>query len=222
MKDIQTKIALFPMPVLVVAAYDENNKINAMTAAWGTISAEDKIILFLDEKHKTTQNIRASKAFTVSIADKAHLAEADFFGIVTGNKMNDKFERSGCHATKSEHVNAPIIEDFPVVMECELAEIVETENLHAIIGKIVNAQADEKVLVKRGANKGQVNPFKIKALVFDQFQNNYYGVGRKIGKAWHEGAIINFEVNEIDDSLNEYLQSELDNGESEKIKITNE
>ena len=204
MKDIQTKIALFPMPVLVVAAYDENNKINAMTAAWGTISAEDKIILFLDEKHKTTQNIRASKAFTVSIADKAHLAEADFFGI------------------KSEHVNAPIIEDFPVVMECELAEIVETENLHAIIGKIVNAQADEKVLVKRGANKGQVNPFKIKALVFDQFQNNYYGVGRKIGKAWHEGAIINFEVNEIDDSLNEYLQSELDNGESEKIKITNE
>ena len=213
-KDIETKIALFPMPILIVAAYDENGKVNVMTAAWGMISANDKIILFLDEKHKTTKNICATKAFTVSIADKAHIAEADFFGIVTGNKMTDKFERSGCHATKSEHVNAPIIEEFPVVMECELAEIVKTENLNAIIGKIVNAQAEENVLIKRGVKKGQVNPFKIKALVFDQFQNNYYGVGRKVGKAWHEGAVINFEVAEIDESLNSYLQNKINNFDS--------
>ena len=204
-KDIDTKNALFPMPVVVVATYDEKGKIDAMTAAWAMISASDKITLCLDESHKTTKNIRAVKAFTVSIADKAHMAEADFFGIVSGHKMKDKFERSGCHATKSEHVNAPIIEEFPVVMECELAEIVETENLHVIVGTIVNAQADEKVLNR----KGQITTSKIKPMVFDQFHNNYYGVGRKIGKAWHEGAVINFELNEIDDSLNSYLQNKI-------------
>ena len=183
-KNIETKIAVFPMPVLMIAAYDESGKVNVMNAAWGMINAEDKIALFIDEDHKTTKNIRAVKAFTVSIADKAHMAEADFFGIATGNKMADKFERSGCHAVKSSHVNAPIIEEFPVVMECELAEVVETENLHAIVGKIVNAQAEENVL----DDKGKVDPAKINALIFDQFQSGYYAVGEKVGKAWNAGA----------------------------------
>lgn len=183
-KDIDTKIAVFPMPVLMIAAYDENGKVNVMNAAWGMINAEDKIALFIDEDHKTTKNIHSVKAFTVSLADKAHMAEADFFGIATGNKMPDKFERSGCHAVKSSHVNAPIIEEFPVVMECELAEVVETENLHAIVGKIVNAQADENIL----DDKGKVDPAKINALIFDQFQNGYYSVGEKVGKAWNAGA----------------------------------
>ena len=183
-KDIETKIAVFPMPVLMIAAYDENGVVNVMNAAWGMISDIDKITLFIDEDHKTTKNIRAVKAFTVSIADKAHMAEADFFGIATGNKMPDKFERSGCHAVKSSHVNAPIIEEFPVVMECELLEIVQTENLHAVVGKILNAQADEKVLDE----KGKVDPAKINALIFDQFQSGYYVAGEKVGKAWNAGA----------------------------------
>lgn len=183
-KDIETKLAVFPMPVLMIAAYDEQGKVNVMNAAWGMISAEDKIALFIDEDHKTTKNIRAVKAFTVSIADEKNISEADFFGIATGNKMPDKFERTGFRATKSSHVNAPIIEEFPVVMECELAEIVETENLHAVVGKIVNAQADENILDENG----KVDPSKIKALIFDQFQSGYYSVGEKVGKAWHEGA----------------------------------
>lgn len=210
MKDIETKLALFPMPLLVIATYDEKGEVNAMTAAWGTISAADKITLCLDEDHKTTKNIRTSKAFTVSIADKDHMAEADFLGIVSGNKMADKFKRSGLTAVKSEHVNAPIIEEFPLVMECELAEIIETDNLHAIIGKIVNAKADENILNKNG----EVNPAKIKALIFDQFQKNYYGVGKKVGKAWHEGAVINFGVEEIDESLNSYLQNKINSDEA--------
>ena len=112
------------------------------------------------------------------------MAEADFFGIATGNKMADKFERSGLHAVKSSHVNAPIIDEFPIVMECELLEIVNTENLHAVVGKIVNACADEKVL----DDKGKVDPSKVDALIFDQFQNGYYVVGEKVGKAWNAGA----------------------------------
>ena len=183
-KDIKNKLAVFPMPVLMIAAYDENGVVNVMNAAWGMISAMDKITLFIDEDHKTTKNIRAVKAFTVSIADKAHMAEADFFGIATGNKMADKFAKTGFHAVKSSHVNAPIIEEFPVVMECELAEIVETENIHAIVGKIINAQADESVL----DDKGKVDVSKLHVMIFDQFQNNYYTSGEKVGKAWSEGA----------------------------------
>lgn len=175
--------ALYPMPVLMIAAYDENGTPCVMNAAWGTICGQDKIALIIGERHKTTKNIRVSKAFTVALADKEHMAEADFFGIASGNDMPDKFEKSGCHAEKSEFVNAPVIEEFPVTMECELAEIVETDNLHAVVGTIVNVLADEKVLDENG----KVNPEKLNALIFDQFQRGYYVSGDKAGKAWDAG-----------------------------------
>ncbi len=182
-KDLGEQPAVYPMPVLMVAAFDENGKVNVMNAAWGMICDTDKIALFIDEDHKTTKNIRAVKAFTVSIADRDHMAEADFFGIATGNKMADKFERTGFHAVKSGYVNAPVIEEFPVAMECELAEIVETENLHAVVGKIVNVSADEKVL----SENGKIDPAKLNALIFDQFQSGYYISGEKVGRAWNAG-----------------------------------
>ena len=182
-KDIGRVPAVYPMPVLMVAAYDENGRVNVMNAAWGMISDMDKITLFIDEEHKTTKNLRATKAFTVSIADREHMEIADFFGIATGNTMEDKFERTGCHAVKSAHVNAPVIEEFPVTMECELAEIVQTENLHAIVGRIVNTSADESVLNE----KGKVEVSKLNALIFDQFQAGYYVSGGKAGQAWSAG-----------------------------------
>ena len=182
-KDLGSQPALFPMPVLMVAAYDENGQVGIMNAAWGQICDMDKVALFIDEDHKTTKNIRATKAFTVSIADLPHIAEADFFGIATGNKMEDKFERTGFHQVKSAHVNAPVIEEFPVAMECELLEIVDTENLHCVVGKIVSVSVDEKVLDE----KGKVDPAKLNAFVFDQFQHGYYKVGEKAGQAWNAG-----------------------------------
>lgn len=183
-KNLGVVPGVYPMPVLMVAAYDENGKVNVMNAAWGMICAMDKIALFISEGHKTTQNILKTKAFTVSIADKEHMDVADFFGIATGNKMNDKFERTGYHATKSEFVNAPIVDEFPFVMECELAEVVDTENMYAMVGKIVNAKADENVLDENG----KVNPEKLNALIFDQFQSGYFISGEKVGKAWNAGA----------------------------------
>ncbi len=176
--------AVFPMPVLMVASYDAEGVVDVMNAAWGMICDMDKVALFIDERHKTTQNIRLTKAFTVSIADKAHMDVADFFGIATGNKMEDKFERTGYHAIKSKHVNAPIVDDFPVAMECELVEIIDTENLHAVIGRIVNVSAEEAVL----DDKGKIDPAKLNALVFDPFRSGYYVVGEKVGKAWSAGA----------------------------------
>lgn len=182
-KNLGKQPAVFPMPVLMVAAYDENGTVNVMNAAWGMICGMDKIALFIDEDHKTTKNILTTKAFTVSLADKEHMAAADFFGIATGNKMPDKFEKSGCHAEKSVHVNAPVITEFPVALECKLAEIVETESLYAVVGEIVNVSADEKVI----DDNGKVDPLKLNALIFDQFQSGYYVAAEKVGQAWNAG-----------------------------------
>ncbi len=183
-KNLGAVPAVYPMPVLMVAAYGENDKVNVMNAAWGMICAEDKIALFIDEGHKTTQNILARKAFTVSIADKAHMDAADFFGIATGNKMPDKFERTGYTAVKSGFVDAPIVDEFPLAMECELAEVVQTESFYCIVGKIVNTAAEESVL----SENGKVDPAKLNALIFDQFQHGYYLSGEQVGKAWNAGA----------------------------------
>lgn len=182
-KNFGVKEAVFPMPVLMVATYGENNKVDVMNAAWGMICDYGKIALFLDDKHKTTKNMLSSKAFTVSIADKAHIDVADFFGIASGNKMMDKFERTGYHAKKSKFVNAPVIEEFPIVMECELAEEINTPNMYSIVGKIVNVAAEESVLDE----KGNVDPTKINALLFDTFQHGYYTIGEKVGMAWNVG-----------------------------------
>lgn len=182
-KNLGVQPAVYPMPVLMVAAYDENGVVNVMNAAWGMICDMDKIALFIDEEHKTTQNIKKVKAFTVSLADKAHIDGADFFGIATGNKMPDKFAKSGYHAEKSAFVNAPVITEFPVALECELAEIVETDNVYAVVGKIVNVSADENVLLENG----KVDPMKLNALIFDQFQSGYYVATEKVGQAWNAG-----------------------------------
>ena len=182
-KDLGVVPAVFPMPVLMVAAYDKNQKVNVMNAAWGQICDMDKIILFLAEDRKTLANMKESKAFTVSIADEAHMDVADFFGIASGNRVDDKFERTGYHAVKSDKVNAPVIEEFPVTIECELAEIVNAENVFGIVGKIVNVKANEEVL----SDNGKIDPAKLHALIFDQFQNGYYAVGKKVGQAWNAG-----------------------------------
>ena len=185
-KDLGVIPAVYPMPVLMVAAYDENGKVNVMNVAWGQICDEDKIILFIGEGKKTWLNIQASKAFTVALADKAHMDVADFFGIASGNKINDKFERTGYHAVKSDKVHAPIIEEFPLVMECELLEFLHSDYVDGIVGKIVNVKAEESVLNE----KGKVEPEKLNAILFDQFRNGYYVVGEKVGKAWNAGAAL--------------------------------
>lgn len=182
-KNLGSMPAVFPMPVLMIATYDENGTVDVMNAAWGSICDYDKIALFISEGHKTSKNIHKMKAFTVSLADKEHMAVADYFGLASGNKMPDKFERTGFHAVKSSFVNAPVITEFPLAMECELSQIIKTDSFHAVIGKIVNVSADESVL----SENGKVDPKKLNALVFDQFQNSYYTATEKAGQAFKEG-----------------------------------
>lgn len=185
-KDIGVIPAVYPMPVLMVAAYDKEEKVNVMNVAWGQICDEDKIILFIGEGKRTWLNIKESGAFTVSIADRAHMDVADFFGIASGNKINDKFERTGYHAEKSERVHAPVIEEFPLAMECELLDILDTEYVSGIVGRIVNVRAEESVLDE----KGKVDPARLDALIFDQFQSGYYVTGERVGRAWNAGAAL--------------------------------
>ncbi len=185
-KNLGVQPALFPMPVAIVAAYDENDVVCALNAAWAQICGMDKIALFISEGHKTTENIMKTKAFTVSIADVENMEVADFLGIATGNQMPDKFEKTSYHAVTSEFVNAPIITEFPVTLECELAEVINTDTVHAVVGKIVNVSADEKVV----GDRDKIIPEKVNALVFDQFRSGYYAIGEKVGQAWNAGKAL--------------------------------
>ena len=115
-----------------------------------------------------------------------HLEAADFFGIATGNKMEDKFERSGLTAVKSQKVNAPIIDEFPLTLECEVVEYKNEVYGFHIIGRIVGVLAEAHVLNE----KGKVDPKKLNAFVFDQFQNGYYVIGEKVGHVWNSGASL--------------------------------
>ncbi len=182
-KDLGVKPASFPMPVLMIATYDENGKVDVMNMAWGGVCAHNMVALNISENHKTAKNIKARGAFTLSIADVAHLAESDFFGIASGNKMEDKFERTGMHAVKSTRVDAPVVEEYPLTMECKVAELQNTSYGFRVLGEIVNVLADESVLDE----KGNVDPTKLNAFVFDQFQNGYYALGEKVGQAWNSG-----------------------------------
>ena len=155
---------IFPMPVLMVATYNEDGSVNVMNAAWGTMQERGHVALNLTESHKTVQNIKAQGAFTVSIADADHLVEADYFGVETGNKVPDKFERSGLTASKAETVNAPVINEFPLCLECEFIEYQNNEYGCGVIGKVVNVTADESVLVE-----GKLDMSLVNAIAFDPY-----------------------------------------------------
>ena len=178
-KKIKTTEAIFPMPVLMIATYNEDGSIDVMNAAWGTMFERDQVILNLTETHKTVQNIRKRKAFTVSIADCKHVKEADYFGMISGNNTKDKFEKSGLTATKSENVDAPIINEFPICMECRL---LEEESNWGIVGQIVNVTAEEEVLKDEN-----VDIEKLEAIAFDPFTHGYYEIGKRVGNAFQDG-----------------------------------
>ena len=119
---------LYPMPVLIVATYDENGVPDAMNAAWGIITDMNEISISMGE-HKTTENIAKTGAFTVSMATADTVTASDYVGIESAAKVPDKFAKSGFHATRSEFVNAPLIDELPMALECK----VKSFDLHICI-----------------------------------------------------------------------------------------
>ncbi len=177
-KNIKVTEGIFPMPVLMIATYNEDGSVNVMNAAWGTMYERDMVLLNLTETHKTVKNIKERKAFTVSIADSNHVIEADYFGVVSGNNTPNKFEKSGLSITKSERVDAPIINEFPICMECEFIEYGDC----GVIGKVVNISVDEKVM-----NNDKVDMSKVSAIAFDPYTHGYYKVTDRVGDAFKDG-----------------------------------
>ena len=180
--NVKNTDGIFPMPVLMIATYNEDGSVNVMNAAWGSMQARGHVVLKLTETHKTVENIKARGAFTVSIADAAHMVEADYFGIESGNDVPDKFERSGMTASKAEHVDAPIINECPLCLECEFIEYQGGEYGCGVIGKVVNVTADDSVLVN-----GQLDMSLVNAIAFDTYTHGYYKVTERVGEAFQEG-----------------------------------
>ncbi len=178
-KNIKTTEAIFPMPVLMIATYNDDGTIDVMNAAWGTMLERDRVILNLTESHKTVQNIRKRKAFTVSIANAKNVDIADYFGVVSGNNVKNKFENTALTASKSENIDAPIINEFPICMECRLLEDVSN---WGIVGKVVNVTADESVMM--GEN---VDIKLVDAIAFDPYTHGYYKVTERVGNAFKDG-----------------------------------
>ena len=152
-----------------------------MNAAWGGLYDADKVVLCLSEDHKTTANIKAKGAFTVSFADAAHVTEADYVGMESANQVKDKLTKAGLHVSKSEFVDAPVIDEFPLTLDCELLKVSEDGN---IIGKIVNVSADEDIL----GEDGKIDSAKFQAIAFDPVHNAYLKLGEKVGNAFQDGA----------------------------------
>ena len=183
-KDLGSFPAIFPMPVLMVGTYNEDGTVNVMNVAWGMMADMQNIILNISSVRKTLENIRRNKAFTISIATKNTVSESDYFGMISGNVKNDKFENTGFHAFKSSLINAPIIEEYPFAMECEFVEEKELiPGRIGIVGKIVNVSCDESVLDK----EEKVDVKSLNAIMYDTINRGYYGVGEKIGEAFSEG-----------------------------------
>lgn len=181
-KNIKTTDAIFPMPVLMVATFNDDGSVNVMNAAWGTMLERDHVILNLTETHKTVKNIKKRKAFTVSLADSKHVVEADYFGVASGNNTPDKFQKSGLTYEKSKLVDAPIINEFPVCIECEFVEYQSGKYGCGVIGKVVNVSAEESVM-----KNGNVDVSLLGAIAYDSFTHGYYLVGERVGDAFKDG-----------------------------------
>lgn len=180
-KDFGAKPLTYPQPVLIIASYDENGVPDAMNAAWGGISESNEISMCLSEGHKTVKNILSRKAFTVSMADAAHVVECDYVGIESGNQVANKVEKAGFTVEKSERVDAPIINELAVCLECKFKSY-DPETCR-MVGESINVSVDESVMTD-----GKVDVDKVAPITFDPFNNAYHVLGAKVGNAFADGA----------------------------------
>ena len=181
-KEIKTTEAIFPMPVLLISTYNEDGSVDVMNAAWGTMLERDRVALNLTETHKTVKNIKERKGFVVHIADAKHVIEADFFGIASGNTMQDKFEKSGLTETKSDLVDAPVINELPIAMECEFIEYQNDETGIGVIGKVLRTSVEEANM-----SGDKVDIDSLEAIAFDPYTHGYYKVSGRVGEAFSDG-----------------------------------
>ena len=176
-KNFGAQTWMYPMPVLIVATYDENGVPDAMNAAWGIITDMNEISISMSQ-HKTTDNLAKTGAFTVSIGTEDTVVACDYVGVESAAKVPDKFAKSGFHATKSEFVNAPLIDELPMALECKVKSFEDG----ILVGEIVNVNAEESILTD-----GKIDPSKLKPITYDPVNNTYIGLGSTVGHAFKDG-----------------------------------
>ena len=181
-KNFGAKPWTYPQPVFILATYNEDGTPNAMNAAWGGISEDKELSMCISAEHKTTANILAHKAFTVSMATAEQTVACDYVGIESGNKVPDKVAKAGWHVTPSSFVDAPLIDELPMAVECRLVSY--DPDSCCLVGEIVNVSADESVL---GVD-GKIDPEKLRPITFDPIHNAYRVLGEKVGNAFRDGA----------------------------------
>lgn len=181
-KNLGVKPYLFPQPVMMIGTYDENGNANLMNAAWGGIVGNDEIIVDLSS-HKTTDNIMLNRAFTVAPGIKEYTVACDYVGLVSAKKDPDKMKKAGFSTRKSEYVNAPIVNELPLTLECKLIKVIDGCKY---LGQIVNVLADESILDK----DGEVTLEKFHPITFDTARYGYYALGEKVGTAFSDGLAL--------------------------------
>lgn len=179
-KNFGVKPILYPQPVFIIATYNEDGTANAMNAAWGGISEANEISMCISENHRTTKNVLARKSFTVSMATADYVVECDYVGIVSGDKEPGKLDRCGFHTVKSEFVDAPVIQELPMAVECRLVSY--DPKTCRMVGEIVNVCADESVLTE-----GKIDPMKLRPITYDGMNHTYHVLGEKVGNAFSDG-----------------------------------
>ena len=178
-KEISKAPGIFPMPVLMIGTYNEDGTVDVMNAAWGMAQSMTNLKLCLTESHKTVKNMKRTMACTVALGTKELMKESDYLGLVSANNVSDKFEKSGLHAVKSERVDAPIIEEYPICMECKVVGFEDDGTLL----EVVNVLAEEKYLNEDGTLKLD----EMGIIAYDPYGHGYYEVGNKVGNAFEEG-----------------------------------
>ncbi|MBP3493367.1 MAG: flavin reductase family protein [Oscillospiraceae bacterium] len=180
-KNFGAKPLLYPQPVLIIGTYNADGTPNAMNAAWGGISEEKEITICIDSAHKTAENLLQRGAFTVSMATADYVAACDYVGITSGNQVPDKVARAGFHTTHSPLVDAPLIDELPMVLECRVISY-DTDTCR-LVGEIVNVSADERVLDA----EGKIDPAKLRPITYDAVHHHYLVLGEKVGNAFSDG-----------------------------------
>ena len=178
------KTMCYPMPVFIIGTYNEDGTPNAMNAAWGGISEEAEISICVDSDHKTADNVTARKAFTVSMATAEHVAACDYVGMVSGHKDPNKFTKAGFHGTRSQFVDAPLIDELPMSLECELISYDPASC--RLVGRIVNVSVDEAVVDKNG----KVDVSKLRPITYDSMNHHYLVLGEQVGRGFHDGLLF--------------------------------
>jgi flavin reductase (DIM6/NTAB) family NADH-FMN oxidoreductase RutF len=186
-KSMGAKTMMLPTPVLIVGTYDAAGKPNVMAVAWGGICCSEPpcIAISLRRATYTYGNIVEREAFTVHVTTESYLREADFFGIVSGKKI-DKFAATGLTPVRAELVDAPCIKEFPLVFECKLLHTIEIGLHTQFIGVIIDVKVDEEVLT----DDGFPDVGKMKPVAFAPGIREYYSFGRALGRAFKIGKKI--------------------------------